>query len=291
MNLKFVIPNGSLSAKLRNYLAIAGYPVGEPDRTGFCGKVERIYFYQLDRRMVPHFINTSLFQAGITGLDLLIASGLEKKLTCFAELSFSRATNRPTRWVLVCRNGFDWRPFKRHPARIACELPGLAKRLLKNVNLPFKYKIEKIEGSEEQCVFSGLAEFAVIVTETGGSIEANNLEIFPDCEQLLVSTPRVIARKDLDLEQEENLLALTCALQSVVAAEAYVMVVFDFPSEVELSRLGLPADVSPTISPLLKSGWKAGQICVQRSKIGMVTANLSRVGAKSIDIIGLQGHF
>lgn len=88
MSLKFVIPSGSLSAKLRGYLEIAGYPVREPDRTGFCGKVGDVAFFQLDRRMVPHFINTGKFDAGITGYDLFLASRA-KELREVAELNFS----------------------------------------------------------------------------------------------------------------------------------------------------------------------------------------------------------
>ena len=120
---------------------------------------------------------------------------------------------------------------------------------------------------------------------------ANGLEIFPGCEELLVSTPRIIASLSLDAVLDTELTALSCALQSVVAAEAYVMVVFDFPSKVKLSALGLPAEVSPTVSPLLKKGWSAGQICVPRSEIGRVTMTLREAGAKSVDVIGLQGHF
>ncbi len=291
MNLKFALPNGSLSEKLRGYLNTAGYPVVEANRTGFCGKVGKIEFYQLDRRMVPHFIDVGYCQAGITGYDLWLASRASN-LRSVGELNFSRSTNQPTRWVLVAKKGFAPADFNDKPARIACELPELARKLLEKKHLPFKYILNEIDGSEEQCVASGLCDLAIIVTETGGSIVANGLEIFPGCEELLVSTPRIFAldREKFTDEQEEELQAVSSALQSVVGAQAYVVVVFNFPAEVEIAQLGLHVSVSPTISPLSDPKWRAVEICIPRGDIGVSTLKLKRAGAKSINIVGLEGH-
>ena len=291
-SIKFVIPNGSLSVKLREYLGIAGYPVQEPDRTGFCGMVGEVVFYQLDRKMVPEFIACGQFEAGITGYDLWIASGVGIDwLRSIAELNFSRSTDQPTRWVLVSRKTLSLERWldRTRIARIACELPILGKKLLEGKELPFCYDFQRIDGSEEQYVYWGMAEFALLVIETGKSITANGLKIFPGCEKLLVSTPRIIARPGLDPEREEELQALSCALQAVVAANTRVMVVFDFPSSVDLAAIGIPSSVAPTVSPLTDTAWKAGEICIQRKEIGRTMLKLREAGAKSINLIGLQG--
>ena len=69
--LKFILPNGSLGPAFRKYLE-PEYVIPQPDRTGFCGTVNGIDFYQLDRRTIPRFLETEYFDAGITGSDLLL---------------------------------------------------------------------------------------------------------------------------------------------------------------------------------------------------------------------------
>jgi ATP phosphoribosyltransferase len=120
--LKFVIPNGSLSKRLIGYLNIAGYPIHEPDRRGYCGKAGNIEFFQFDRRMVPHFLDVG-FHAGITGKDIWMGSG-KCDLIVVDTLNFSRASDQPTRWVLIKRKDVRLEDIKR-PVRIGCELPGL----------------------------------------------------------------------------------------------------------------------------------------------------------------------
>lgn len=302
--IRFVIPNGSLSTKLIQYLEIAGYHINSPDRCGFCGKVNGIEFYQLDRRMVPLFLENG-FEAGITGYDLFLASGV-KNLLSVAELTFARKTEQSSRWVLVRRKGITKIP---GTIKIACELPDLARILIEKVEenslqseltgddsyLMLKIrkgysKFIRIDGSEEQVVSSGLADMALLVTETGTSINANGLEIFPGCENLLVSTPRVLSRSDLEVDQNEKLQALVCALQAVIGAKTYVMVSFDIGMEVEIEKLNLPSSVAPTVSPLTDPEWKAGEICIPRSDFGEVTRKLRKAGAKSIGMRDIQGY-
>jgi len=286
--LRMVIPNGSLSEPLGRYLGVAGYPVGKPDRTGFCGEANGIAFFQLDRRMVPSFVASGVFDAGITGYDLWIASGA-KGLKSVAELCFSRATNQPTRWVLARRKG------KRIPrgstVRVACELPVLGRALLKRTCLPWRCRFVRVDGSEEQSVSCGLADLVLVVTETGKSLEANGLTIVPGCEKLLTSTPRVLVRRDLRTPQEDALTGLSLALQAVVGAQAYVMVAFDLPAAVDISALSLPSSVAPTVCSLLPpSTWKACDICIPRTEFGPLLPRLKSAGARAIVLREVQGY-
>lgn len=283
--LRFVIPNGSLSSKLTEYLIIAGYPISSPDRSGFCGRANDIEFYQLDRRMVPYFIETE-FDAGITGYDLWLASGVTH-LKSLAELGFAKKTEQPSRWVLVKKKGVTIYPSK---IKIACELPKLAEILMEKVSLQKKYEIVRIDGSEEQSVVFGIADMALLVTETGTSISANGLEIVSGCENLLVSTPRIISRGDLDIIQIEKLNQLISALQSVIGAKKYVMISFDLPAKVDVNELELPSAVAPTVSPLTNPEWNAVQICISRSDFGRTAWKIKTKGAKSIIFQDLGGY-
>ncbi len=285
-NLKIVLPNGSLWQRLVMYLAVAGYPVRDPDRTGFCCSVNGIDFFQVDRRMVPAFV-AQAFDAGITGHDLHLASGI-RGLCEVGQLCFSRATDQPTRWVLARKAGF--RRKKGQAVTIACELPRLASILLRRASLPFSYRVIRIDGSEEQYVKEGLSDMVLVVTETTRSIRENSLEIVPGCENLLQSTPRVLARKNLPVSKEEALADFVTAMRGVVGASAVAMLTFDIPAKVPVADLKLPSAVAPTDFNLTRPGWKAYETCISPSDFGRVSRRLKRFGAKAIAMQRLEGY-
>jgi ATP phosphoribosyltransferase len=285
--LRFAVPNGSLWERLCLHLATAGYPLRPPDRTGLCGEADGIQFHQLDRRMIPSFMQTGMFDAGLTGLDLWENSGVHDGLRVIDQFSFSRSTDQPSRWVLATRKGSA---LDRQPLRVACELPRLAELLLARISLPIDRQVIRIDGSEEMCVKYGIADAVLVVTETGRSIRENGLEILPGCDSLLVSKPEIRALPHLSTAQEESLQALALALQAVVSAQAYITVAFDIPATVDLAALNLPASVAPTVSPLTDPLWKACEICIPRSLFGPTLVRLRRAGARGIVMHDAQGY-
>ncbi len=283
--LRMIVPNGSLWQRLAMYLAIAGYTLREPDRTGFCGCANGVEFFQADRRMIPGFVEVA-FDAGITGYDLLLASGI-KGLREVANLCFSRASDRPSCWVLARRKGFRRRG---KTVTIACELPRLATILLRRRQPPFRYRIVRIDGSEELCVKERLADMALVVTESGTSIRANSLEIVPGFENLLASTPRILARRKLPVAKEEALLALSTALFGVVGASDVVMLTFDISTDVDIEAISLPSAVAPTVTRLTREGWNACQTCIPRSAFGRVSMKLKKLDARAIAMQRIEGY-
>jgi ATP phosphoribosyltransferase len=285
--LRFAVPNGSLWGRLQMHLNHAGYPLRDPDRTGFCGEFNGIEFHQVDRRMLPLFLRQGSFHAGLTGQDLWINSGVGS-LRSITSLCFSRTTDQPSRWVAAHRKGFD--PAQAETVTIACELEGLASLLLQKIPLGRPHTLLRIDGSEELLVREGVADMVIVVTETGSSIKANSLEILPGCEQLLFSTPEIRAQESLSTTQEEHLQQLSLVLQAFVGSGVFVMVVFDIPTAIDLSTLALPCSVSPTVSPLADPAWKACQICVSRQQLGATLLRLKRVGAQGIVIHDVNGY-
>jgi len=283
--LTVALPNGSLWSRLSQFLRVAGYPVTNPDRTGSCGIVNGIEFLQLDRRGLPKFLAAGVVDAGITGGDLWLNSRVDARLV--GKLPFSRASDRPTRWVLVSKKGV---PEKQGKVHIVCELPDLAMQILNPPHCPPVYQVDEIDGSEEMYVKHGLADMALLITETGESIRKNDLEIVPGCESLLESVPEIRARYELDDAKEAALQGLTLALQLVIGTEAFVMVTFDLPTAADVSGLRLPADVLPTVSPLTDPAWSAYEICLPRSDLGRVLLTLKHAGARGIVMRDIQGH-
>lgn len=287
--LRFAVPNGSLWERLCMHLATAGYPLRSPDRTGLCGEADGVQFHQLDRRMIPAFMRTGQFHAGLTGLDLWENSGVHDDLRVVDRFAFSRATDQPSRWVLATRKGHT---FGDRPVKVACELPRLAELLLERTGLPVDREVVRIDGSEEMCVKYGIADAVLVVTETGRSIRENGLEVLPGCDSLLVSKPeiRALPAGSLSAEQEDSLQALALALQAVVSAQAFITVSFDIPVAVDLTALRLPASVAPTVSPLTDPEWSACEICIPRSVFGTTLVRLKRAGARGIVMYDTQGY-
>ncbi|OGJ64409.1 hypothetical protein A3C37_01445 [Candidatus Peribacteria bacterium RIFCSPHIGHO2_02_FULL_53_20] len=283
--LKFILPNGSLGPAFRKYLE-PEYVIPQPDRTGFCGTVNGIDFYQLDRRTIPRFLETEYFDAGITGSDLLLESGVEC-MDVICEVPFSRASERPTRWVLAKLKDFV-RPGPRQ-VRIGCELLRFAAIILERANLDFAYDIVPISGSEEQQVKFHVLDMVFVVTESGSSIDANLLDIIPGCEEMFVSVPMIIARRDISDEAREKLYELSATLRSSVGARSRIMVLCDLPSQINLEELHLPSSVTPTIVEITKE-WKSFVICIPLTDQGRVLVLLERNGAKGIVVQSVQGY-
>lgn len=284
--LRFVYPSGSLRNRFRAFAATMGYVLGEPDERGFCGNANHIEFYERDRRMVPLHV-AGMYDAGITGKDLIVESGV-KDLRTVADICFSRSTSRPTRWVLAGDFLFEEESVTWDVIRVGCELPRLGERLfLQSPYANRKFRMVKLEGNEEAAISDGLCDVVLCVTETGGALKRANLRVLDRCDELFVSVPQIIAKPVLSATQEELLKELTLSLSAAIAAAQNVMLTFDLPAA-ELEGLKLPAAVAPTVSPLTKEGWISLQICMDRSKVPSILRQIDAAGGKGVVLQNLD---
>ncbi len=287
--LKVAVCNGSLGPRLIEFLRAGGYQLKEPDRTGSLGTSNGIEFVQVDRRMVPEFVFKGDFDAGITGSDILFSSSCTH-MGVLGEFNFSRVGDTPTQWVLAARPG--WQSL-RGEVRIGCELPSLARRIFppNNTIITNPFSIVRIEGSEEMCVRHGIVDMALLVTETGASIEACGLEIVKG--GLYESRPCLFAKSeacDAASANRQALDNLNLTLQAVVGASQFAMVTFNLPANVDISTLSLPCDTAPTINPTSDPGWVEVTICMPRSKFPDTVGSLKAAGATGIALLPVTGH-
>jgi ATP phosphoribosyltransferase len=173
---------------------------------------------------------------------------------------------------------------------VACELPDFARTLLRDVPFPDGYDVLPISGSEEQTVKHGLADAVLVVTETGSSVRANELEIVPGCESLFISMPQIIALRELDADDEQTLRALMAALRGVVGAQEFILLKADVPSLITVGELELPASVAPSVLPTSDPAWYAVEVCIPRARYGDVAVRLEDAGAKGIVMVPIAGH-
>ncbi len=280
-----VLPRGSLGRVLQ-FLRQIGYPLHDPDERGCCGDYEGVRFCMRNRRLIPRLVAEGNFDGGITGRDLVIASGFVQKLRVLGEVRYSRASTRPSKWVLACKDGFPKPKNNEQPIRIGCEIPGVVD-VKKLDGLPRGTPVEfvPIEGDEEQAIDDGLCDVVALVTETGNSLSREGLSIVGE---VMESYPVLIAKKHLKFRQREDMETVLLALQAAVGAESKKIVTFDIRT-MALQKLTLPSAVSPTVSRLVKRGWAACQICIDANEVPGMLTMLKRGGAEAVLVQDVRG--
>ena len=67
------------------------------------------------------------------------------------------------------------------------------------------------------------------------------------------------------------------------------MLKFDIP-ESQLQEVVIPEDVfSPTGAPLVRSGWLAAEVCIQRKDLPMLMLSVRQAGGKRLVFHDVQG--
>ena len=99
-SLKIALPKVSLQKPTLDLLEKAGYNIYSSDR-GLrpSSDDDSLDIYMIRAQEIARYIDQGFIDCGITGLDW--AYGHDVDLIDLAELPYSRASTRPTRWVLV----------------------------------------------------------------------------------------------------------------------------------------------------------------------------------------------
>ena len=129
--LKIAIPKGSLQEPTIELLSKAGYEIYVSSR-GYrpTSNDADLDLYLIRAQEIGRYIGQGFIDCGITGYDWAYEYGEE--LVDLAELPYSRATARPTRWVLVVPEDSPIRkPEDLQGKRIATEGVGITQRYLK----------------------------------------------------------------------------------------------------------------------------------------------------------------
>jgi ATP phosphoribosyltransferase len=280
---RFAVPSGSLQERTLEILQQAGYQFAwRVGRDDFFGSANGVQFYLRDRGNIAQLVRDGIFDAGITGSDLVINSGvLASELTVVMDLPYSRATNGATRWVLAGPAGLQL-----GKVRIGTERMKLAEYCLADF-LSQGAELVQLPGKEESAVGDGLCDAVFVVTETGSSLAAHGLTILRD--NLFVSNPQLLASPRLSSAELSLMEEIGLAMRSILDAEKMATITFDLRRD-KLEGLKLPAAVSPTINNTLDPDWIAGQVLIERRQLGCVLRQLRLVGAQGVFMQDVQGY-
>lgn len=277
--LRLGLPSGSLQETTLDLFSKAGYQI-----TGF----NRSYKPAIDdpdievrllrAQEISRYVEHGYLDCGITGADWIEENASDVELV--ARLEYSRATSKPTRWVLAVPENS---PVRSVPdlagKRVATEAVGLTKRFLESRGI--KAEVEFSWGSTEVKV-PELVDAIVDITETGTSLKANNLRVV---ETIAESYPEVIGNRTSmkDPWKRNKLERLVLLLQGALNARDKVGLKMNL-EESKLPALvrQLPALRNPTVSQLAQPGWVAIETIIDEKVVREIIPELKALGAEGI---------
>jgi ATP phosphoribosyltransferase len=207
-------------------------------------------------------------------------NGNEKDVVEICDLTYSRGTSNPARWVLCVPDESEIHVAADFEGKIiATELVNVTRRYfadrgVKNVTVEFSWGTTEVKAR----LLDGIVE----LTETGSSIRANNLRVI---DTLLTSNIRFFANKKAwevpwKREKMENIAML---LKGAIDARAKVGLKMNVP-ENKLAEVVsfLPAEKSPTVSRLSDKDWVAIEVILEEKQERELIPRLKRAGATGI---------
>lgn len=277
--LRLGLPSGSLQETTLDLFAKAGYQI-----TGFSRSYKpaiddpEIEVRLLRAQEISRYVEHGYLDCGITGADWIEENASDVEL--IARLEYSRATSKPTRWVLAVPENSPVRSvIDLAGKRVATEAVGLTKRFLESRGV--KAEVEFSWGSTEVKV-PELVDAIVDITETGTSLKANNLRVV---ETIAESYPEVIGNRTSmkDPWKRNKLERLVLLLQGALNARDKVGLKMNL-EESKLPALvrQLPALRNPTVSQLAQPGWVAIETIIDEKVVREIIPELKALGAEGI---------
>ena len=278
--LRLGLPSGSMQNSTVELFGRAGYKVSIQDRSVFPRiddeKMSAVLFRAQE---ISRYVVDGIVDCGLTGYDWIVENGNEQDVVEVCELTYSRATSNPARWVLCVPEESDIREAKDFEGKIiATELVNVTRKYFAERGV--KVNVEFSWGTTE--IKARLLDGIVDLTETGSSIRANNLRVI---DTLLKSTIRFVANKDAwatpwKREKMENIAML---LKGAIEARAKIGLKVNVPEGrlADVLKL-LPAEKSPTVSRLADSEWVAVEVILEEKQERDLIPLLKRAGATGI---------
>lgn len=277
--LKIAVPKGSLQEATFGLFKKAGWDF----RTGARSYSPTVDDPELEVTMlraqeIPRYVEAGVLDVGITGYDNICECEADIHEVC--ELTYSKATTMPYRWVLAVPKDSEIKcPNDLEGKRIATELVNVTKRYLAKHGV--SAHVEFSWGATEVKV-PDLVDAIVEGTETGSTLKAHGLEII---DTLLVSTTRLIANKDAwnDEWKRHKIENIAMLLQAALNAEGLVGLKMNVPCDkIDAVIAELPALKNPTLAPLADQSWVAAEIIVEENTVRELIPRLVRAGASGI---------
>jgi len=277
--LRVGLPKGSLEKMSIDLFARAGYQITRGERS-YVPSIndEELEGLLIRAQEIPVYIEKGMLDVGLAGHDwILEREAVVKKVK---ELIFSKQGLNRVKWVLAVPLDSPIKVVEDlEGKRIATELVNVTRNYLKEKGV--HAEVEFSWGATEAKPPS-LADAIVELTETGGSLKANNLRAV---DTVLNSTTWLIANPTswTDLWKREKIKNLGILLEGALNGMGKVGLKMNI-SQANLSRLLgiLPALKKPTVSKLSEEGWWAVEVVLDELQARQLIPKIKKAGGEGI---------
>ena len=277
--LNIGLPSGSLQEPTFALFAKAGYTISGASRS-YRPSVDdpELRVRLLRAQEISRYVEHGYLDCGLTGADWIANNASDVEV--LAEMTFSKVSNQPTRWVIAVSEDSDIRDVKDLQGKvIATEAVEMTRRYLAahgvTADIEFSWGATEVKVPD-------LVDAIVDVTETGSSLRANKLRILVT---IMESSPQFIANKDAlnDPWKKAKIETVTMMLQGAYAARGKVGLKLNLPViKLEALLKALPALRNPTVAPLANDEWVAVDTIIDEKTVREIIPILKSLGAEGI---------
>lgn len=278
--VKIGIPKGSLEDATIELFRKAGWRISRGSRNYFPSvDDDELSFSIVRAQEMSRFVQDGILDAGITGRDWILEN--ESDVVWLEELSYSKVSSRPARWVLIVPKNSSYDKLEDLAGkRISTELVGFTTRYFEEQGI--EVKVDYSWGTTEAKVVEGIADAAVEVTETGGTIRAHGLKII---HELMQSRPYLIVNNDsykdsFKRKKIENICLLLKGAEKAMGMVAIKLNVHR--SNLEKVIQMMPSLNAPTVAGLHQSEWYSVESVVPDKIVRKLIPQLLECGAEGI---------
>jgi ATP phosphoribosyltransferase len=277
--LNFGLPKGSLEEPTVKLFGKAGFRITKGSRSYTpCWDDPDLEGRFVRAQEMSRYVEDGFFDCGLTGRDWVKEN--ESSVEIVADLIYSRASNRISKWVLAVPEQSDIHNVSDLSGKtIATELVNVTRSYLDENGV--EAEVEFSWGATEVKV-PELVDAIVDLTETGSSLRANKLRIV---DVLMETNTVLIANKSTWADQEKRAKIENIALMLSAALEADTKVGLKF--NLERSKLDevlqkVPSLRKPTVSSLSDESWIALETVIEKKVSRELIPMLKRMGAEGI---------
>ena len=277
--LSFGLPKGSLEEATLKLFSRAGFKITKGTRSYTPSWDDP----ELEGRFVraqemSRYVEDGFFDCGLTGRDWVRENSSDVEVV--ADLIYSRASNRISKWVLAVPEHSDIKTVHDLNGKsIATELVEVTRNFLSehgvSADVEFSWGATEVKVPE-------LVDAIVDLTETGSSLRANKLRIV---DTLMETNTVLIANKASwqDADKRAKIENIALMLDAALQADAKV----GLKLNIERSKLHnvveeLPALRNPTIASLADENWIAVETVIEKKISRELIPALKRLGAEGI---------
>jgi ATP phosphoribosyltransferase len=284
--LKLGIPKGSLEEATIELFRKSGWRISAGGRSYFPSVDDPALKCNLIRAQeMARYVEAGTLDAGITGHDWILENGAD--VAVIRDLVYSKATIRPTRWVLVVPDASPvQKPEDLRGKIVATELVNYTRRFFSERSIDVD--VEFSWGATEAKAAEGLVDAIVEVTETGSTLRANGLRIVAE---LFKSNPQLIANHEAlkDPWKRDKIEQIGLLMNGALQAETQVGIKLNVPKpQLETIVAMLPSITAPTVSNLYGKDWFSVESVIAEDVVRELIPKLLKAGAVGIIEYGLN---